>query len=124
MERLTNDIYTACMDCAGETMGCRPVNKDGKYNAVKDLAMQNCPNRARYDRLRELENKLESGLMLELPIPIGGEYYRVHKDFNIVCGPLHVYNWNALTIAENFGKTTFRTREEAISAKEQSNGEA
>jgi len=55
VERLTDDFSTACMKCAGEEMGCRPVFKSGKYSKKNADIMEKCHNREVYDRLRQYE---------------------------------------------------------------------
>jgi hypothetical protein len=61
---------------------------------------------------QEFANAKEENRLVELPIPIGGEYYRIW-DNKAISGPLPVYNWNALMIAERYLKSDFPTREAA-----------
>jgi hypothetical protein len=64
------------------------------------------------EQVQELAKAKAEERLIELPIPIGGEYYRVWND-KTISGPLPVYNWNALIVAERYGKTDFPTREAA-----------
>lgn len=41
------------------------------------LKCKECPHKERYDRLKELEDKLESSLLLELPCRVGDTVYGV-----------------------------------------------
>ena len=67
------------------------------------------------EQVKEIAKAKEEGRLVELPIPVGGEYYRIHSSKTVI-GPLPVYSWNALLIAENIGKIDFLTHEAAEKA--------
>ncbi len=53
------------------------------------------------------------------PLEIGEFYYTITQlniGHKFVLGLLSVYSWNALTLADSFGKTDFATRAEAEQA--------
>lgn len=82
--------------------------------------------RKAFDRLAELEDKLESGLLVELPCKLGDDIFYIEPNTLKIC-PLRVQgmsiNYNNLLIlhlgnwlqesVHNLGKTVFLTRFEA-----------
>lgn len=79
-KRLTNNNrdeydpeYDFCCDCKyfGEPCGCnRPNGTCGNYDRFLEI----------YNRLAELEDKIENGTLVELPCKVGDTIYEVFKN--------------------------------------------
>lgn len=67
------------------------------------------------DRLAELEDKIEQGLMIELPCKVGDKIYIVHnKPLTGWCFyKSHLHYYNMQRVLEEYGEFIFLTREEA-----------
>ena len=121
-----NPEYDFCVGCEhfGEPNGCNRSNgTGGNYERFMET----------YNRLVELEDKIEQGTLIELPCKVGDKFYQVVKG-------LPIYEWEVETIvfsniyfpknyvitarrtkdlafwkfwSEDFGETVFLTREEA-----------
>ncbi len=106
-----------------------------------DFDCGKCPIQKCFDRLGELEDKLENGTIIELPCKVGdtvwyiafGQIYKgkVHAITfggrnNVKGGQIHIYDYdkdNASLKLSEFNKTIFFTKEEAeVRLKELQNG--
>ena len=134
-ERLTNSEYFAeieyCKPCSHyhEPNGCNYVNGECcQYHLFTEC----------YDRLREFEDKIENGTLIELPCKVGDTVYYTLKDEDLFVGKIvgiaiepngtwvhAIYNtglhmWHK---SEDIGKDIFLIRSEAEKKLEELRGE-
>lgn len=87
-KRLTNgDFDGQCSHCHISSI----KGEDGCYNTTEGWFMccKNCEHKERYDRLRELEDKIEDGTLVELPCEVGDMVYGYSKNVSrIIYGRL------------------------------------
>lgn len=68
-----------------------------------------------YDKLAELEDKIEKGLMIELPCKVGDTVYVIEQDWDEDCKNFYVITEAKFMVSylDYFGELCFLTREEA-----------
>lgn len=66
-----------------------------------------------YRRLKELEDKMEDGTIIELPLPIGADCWVVFNWHNKKLAGIKKWNFTYTVFELHWGDTAFATKEEA-----------
>lgn len=99
----------------------RLTDKEHRYKYCAKCTYRNCQycdeemylDVKAYERLDELEDKIENGTLVELPLPLGAECYSI-IDWNSQSGAfVGKRKFDLLDFALYWGKITFATKAEA-----------
>lgn len=119
MERLTNHFnYCDFIDCKYRNAELAKANQCDFFNMT---SMDKCHDKKVYEKLRELEDLEEQGLLLKLPLAKEDAFWEINRGTtppSYYKRYAHSYQ-HCVYVLERLGKTCFLTKAEAEKALEE-----